>query len=97
MTKIQEEVMESAQLTDAQERAIKEESQIMQMLHHLAPWLEKTDGEELIGNWETTLATRMMIKLLELWLTEESRQHVEKMLEFYHPLDRAAMAMTCRR
>ena len=27
MTKIQEEVMESAQLTDAQERAIKEESQ----------------------------------------------------------------------
>ena len=92
MTKIQEEVMESAQLTDAQERAIKEESQIMQMLHHLAPWLEKTDGEELIGNWETTLATRMMIKLLELWLTEESRQHVEKMLEFYHPLDRAAMA-----
>ena len=34
----------------------------------------------------------MMIKLLELWLTEESRQHVEKMLEFYHPLDRAAMA-----
>ena len=92
MTKIQEEVMESAELTDAQERAIKEESQIMQMLHHLAPWLEKTDGEELIGNWETTLATRMMIKLLELWLTEESRQHVEKMLEFYHPLDRAAMA-----
>ena len=92
MTKIQEEVMESAQLTDAQERAIKEESQIMQMLHHLAPWLEKTDGEELIGNWETTLATRMMIKLLELWLTEESRQRVEKMLEFYHPLDRAAMA-----
>ena len=44
MTKIQEEVMESAQLTDAQERAIKEESQIMQMLHHLAPWLEKTVG-----------------------------------------------------
>ena len=92
MTKIQEKVTESAQLTDAQERAIKEESQIMQMLHHLAPWLEKTEGEELIGNWETTLATRMMIKLLELWLTEESRQRVEKMLELYHPLDRAAMA-----
>ena len=93
MTEIQEKVKKSAQLTDEQqERVIKEESQIMQMLHHLAPWLEKTDGEELIGNWETTLASRMMIKLLELWLTEESRKRVEKMLEFYHPLDRAAMA-----
>ena len=93
MTEIQDKVKKSAQLTDEQqERVIKEESQIMQMLHHLAPWLEKTDGEELIGNWETTLASRMMIKLLELWLTEESRKRVEKMLEFYHPLDRAAMA-----
>ena len=92
MAKIQEEVMESAQLTDAQERADMEETQLTQMMQHLAPWLEKTDGEEQFGDWETTLAIRMMIKLLELWLTEESRKRVEKMLEFYHPLDRAAMA-----
>lgn len=92
MITIQKEVSESAQLTDAQKRVINEESQLTQMLHHLAPWLEKTDGIEQFGDWETTLATRMMIKLLELWLTEESRQRVEKMLEFYHPLDRAAMA-----
>ncbi len=32
------------------------------------------------------------MKLLELWLTQESRERVEKTLEFYHPLDRAAMA-----
>ena len=62
------------------------------MLQYLAPWLEKTDGEESIGSWETSLASKMMVKLLELWLTPESREEVEKMLDFYHPLDRAAMA-----
>jgi hypothetical protein len=34
----------------------------------------------------------MMVKLLELWLTEESRKRLQKMLQFYHPVDRAAMA-----
>ena len=67
-------------------------SEISQLLKHLAPWIEKTDGEESVGSWETTQATKMMVKLLELWLTEESRQQVGKMLEYYHPLDRAAMA-----
>ena len=76
--------MESAQLTDTQ--------QVSLVLQHLAPWIEKTNGEESVGSWETTMATKMMVKLLELWLTQESRQQVEKTLEFYHPLDRAAMA-----
>ena len=69
-----------------------ENSEISQLMHYLAPWLEKTDGEESMGSWETTMATKMMVKLLELWLTQESRARVEKMLEYYHPLDRAAMA-----
>ena len=69
-----------------------ENSEISQVLQYLAPWIEKTDGEESIGSWETTLATKMMVKLLELWMTQDSREHVEKMLEYYHPLDRAAMA-----
>lgn len=68
------------------------ESQIYQVLQHLAPWIEKTNGMESIGAWETTLATKMMVKLLGLWMTQESRKKVEKTLEFYHPLDRAAMA-----
>ena len=38
------------------------------------------------------MATKMMVKLLNLWLTQDSREQVEKMLEYYHPLDRAAMA-----
>ena len=67
-------------------------NEVSLVLQHLAPWIEKTDGEESVGSWETTLATKMMMKLLELWLTQESRQQVEKVLEFYHPLDRAAMA-----
>ena len=69
-----------------------ENTEISKVLQNLAPWIEKTDGEESIGSWETTMATKMMVKLLELWLTQESREKVAKMLEFYHPLDRAAMA-----
>ena len=60
-----------------------ENSEISKVLQYLAPWIEKTDGEESVGSWETTMATKMMVKLLELWLTQESRDKV---------LDRAAMA-----
>ena len=68
------------------------EYEVSKVLQYLAPWKEKTNDEESIGSWETTMATRMMVKLLELWLTEDSRKRVEQMLEYYHPLDRAAMA-----
>ena len=68
------------------------ENEISKVLECLAPWIEKTNGEESVGSWETTMATKMMVKLLELWLTQESREKVAKMLEYYHPLDRAAMA-----
>ena len=67
-------------------------SEISQMLQYLAPWIEKTNGVESMSDWETTLASKMIEKLLELWLTQESRMKVAKMLEVYHPLDRAAMA-----
>ena len=69
-----------------------ENSEISKVLQYLAPWIEKTNGEESIGSWETTMATKMMVKLLELWLTQDSRERVDKMLEYYHPLDRAAIA-----
>lgn len=97
MNRTKQEVMESAQLTDAQQEVVNrvndnQASEVSLVLQHLAPWIEKTDGEESVGSWETTLATKMMVKLLELWMTEESRQQVEKILEFYHPLDRSAMA-----
>ena len=66
--------------------------QVSLTLQYLAPWVEKTDGLESIGAWENNLATKMMVKLLELWITPESREEVEKVLKYYHPLDRAAMA-----
>ena len=66
--------------------------QVSLTLQYLAPWVEKTDGLESIGAWENNLATKMMVKLLELWITPKSREEVEKVLEYYHPLDRAAMA-----
>ena len=66
--------------------------QISLTLQYLAPWVEKTDGLESVGAWENNLATKMMVKLLELWITPESKAEVEKVLEYYHPLDRAAMA-----
>lgn len=69
-----------------------ENAELTNVLQYLAPWLEKTDGEEPIGSWETSLASKMMVKLLELWLTPESREKVEEILGYYHPLDRAAMA-----
>ena len=69
-----------------------EDSEISKVLEWLMPWVEKTDGEQTVGYWQDTLPTKMMVKLLELWLTAESRAQVAKMLEYYHPLDRAAMA-----
>ena len=97
MTKILDEVTELAQPVDAREVVVNgvdndEEADVGLVLQYLAPWLEKTDGVESIGNWEVTLATRMMVKIMELWLTLESRARVERIMEWYHPLDRAAMA-----
>ena len=77
---------------EEQEAENNQNSELGKVLQYLAPWIEKTNGEESIGSWETTLATKMMVKLLELWMTQDSRERVEKMLEYYHPLDRSAMA-----
>ena len=74
------------------ENLLYQNDEVSQVLKHLAPWIEKTDGEESVGSWETTLATKMMVKLLELWMTQGSRVRVGKILEYYHPLDRSAMA-----
>jgi len=84
--------IEMLEATTTERCSNEENNEISKVLHCLAPWIEKTDGEESVGSWETTMATKMMMKLLELWLTEESRERIGKVLEYYHPLDRAAMA-----
>ena len=80
------------QATATEKSSNEENAELTNVLQYLAPWLKKTDGEEPIGSWETSLASKMMVKLLELWLTPESREKVEEILGYYHPLDRAAMA-----
>ena len=76
------------QATATEKSSNEENAELTNVLQYLAPW----DGEEPIGSWETSLASKMMVKLLELWLTPESREKVEEILGYYHPLDRAAMA-----
>jgi molybdenum cofactor biosynthesis enzyme MoaA len=46
---------------------------------------------QTLGDWQDTLTTKMMVKLLELWLTEENCEQLQQLLQFYHPVDRAAM------
>jgi hypothetical protein len=75
-----------------QEEEQTDEYLVSKMLEWLMPWAEKTDGEQAVGYWQDTLPTTMMVKLLELWLTEENRKRLQTILQFYHPLDRAAMA-----
>ena len=58
---------------EEQEAENNQNSELGKVLQYLAPWIEKTNGEESIGSWETTLATKMMVKLLELWMTQDSR------------------------
>ena len=64
------------QATATEKSSNEENAELTNVLQYLAPWLEKTDGEEPIGSWETSLASKMMVKLLELWLTPsgESRE-----------------------
>lgn len=69
-----------------------EKLEMTKVLEWLMPWREKTLGEQTFGDWQDTMALTMMVKLLELWVTEPTRKRIEGVLRFYHPVDRAAMA-----
>lgn len=83
MKRNQKEVQEAAWLED--------EDDLRAVMRYLAPWVEKTDGIQSIGNWETSMSSRMMVMILEMWLTEENRTYLNDILKWYHPLDRSAM------
>ena len=68
-----------------------EEGEFNQTMRWLMPWKEKTDGAQLIGLWEDRLSVTMMLKLVELWLTEKNRVRLRQILKYYHPVDQAAM------
>ena len=69
----------------------KDEYTLEQVVRWLMPWVNKTGGAEIIGDWEMTLPLAMMKNLLKLWLTEDGMIKAEKLLHVYHPMDRAAM------
>jgi hypothetical protein len=83
MKRNQKEVQEAVMLED--------EDDLRAVMRYLAPWVEKTDGIQSIGNWETSMSSKMMVMILEMWLTEENREQLENILKWYHPLDRSAM------
>ena len=65
---------------------------LSQVMKWLMPWVDKTKGHEVIGDWEMNLPTQMLVNLVHLWLTEEGQRKVDRVLHVYHPVDRAAMA-----
>ena len=69
-----------------------EDYDVTQMMGWLMPWKEKTRDDRSIDDWQETLSIVMMEKLLDLWLSPESRERIKKMMAYYQPLDRAAMA-----
>lgn len=64
---------------------------LTQTMEWLMPWIDKTNQTEVVGDWEMNVPERMMRNLLNLFLTTRQRQKVEKVLQFYHPYDRAAI------
>lgn len=84
MKRNQKEVQEAARLAE-------EQDEVKQVMRYLAPWVKKTDGIQSVGDWETSFSSKLMVKLLEMWLTEENRTYLNDILKWYHPLDRSAM------
>ena len=73
------------------EKISEQDYEVNQLLRCLAPWKEKDMDKEEMGDWETTLATTMMVKILYLLLSKQDKAHMEKALLFFHPLDRAGL------
>lgn len=67
----------------------KEKKEIMM---HLTEGLKPVRPEEVSlveMNEEFGLAGKMMLSLLYQWLNAENRKEMERLLRFYHPLDKA--------
>ena len=60
-------------------------------MEYLMPWIDKTDQNEVMADWEMNVPELMMRNLLYLFLTTSQREKVEQALQFYHPYDRATI------
>ena len=61
------------------------------MMRWLMPWIEKNDGTQELGDWENKISEIMMVRLVKMWLSDANKQQLDRVLHYYHPLDRAAM------
>lgn len=65
-----------------------------EIMYHLTEDLEPVREEEMSQvemNEEFGLAGKMMLALLYQWLNAQNRKAMEKLLRFYHPLDKAML------
>lgn len=60
-------------------------------MEYLMPWIDKTNQNEVMADWEMNVPELMMRNLLYLFLTTSQREKVEQALQFYHPYDRATI------
>ena len=63
-----------------------------EIMNHLTEGLKPVRPEEVSlveMNEEFGLAGKMMLTLLYQWLNADSRKEMERLLRFYHPLDKA--------
>ena len=65
-----------------------------EIMYHLTEDLEPVREEEMSQvemNEEFGLAGKMMLALLYQWLNAQNRKAMERLLRFYHPLDKAML------
>ena len=70
------------------------EEEDQQVMNYATKWLrpiKKEEIEQVELNEEFGLAGKMMLTLLFQWLSEENQKSMMRLLQFYHPLDKAVM------
>ena len=70
------------------------EEENRQVMNYATKWLrpiKKEEIEQVELNEEFGLAGKMMLTLLFQWLSEENQKSMMRLLQFYHPLDKAVM------
>ena len=67
----------------------KEKKNVMAHLTHDMKPIREEEISQVEMNEEFGLAGKMMLTLLYQWLNADSRKEMERLVRFYHPLDKA--------
>ena len=68
-----------------------EKKKVMTHLTHGLKPLREDEVSKVEMNEEFGLAGKMMLALLYQWLSNENRKAMNRLLQFYHPLDKAML------